>query len=54
MFVTLAVAPFDAERLVFSAEFGTLWLAIERETVPDTDEPGQTRGSVLLDRIRSN
>ncbi|MGB5760340.1 MAG: RcpC/CpaB family pilus assembly protein, partial [Acidimicrobiales bacterium] len=54
VFVTLAVAPFDAERLVFSAEFGTLWLAIERETVPETDEPGQTRGSVLLDRPRSN
>ncbi len=50
VFVTLALAPFDAERLVFTAEFGELWLAIERETVPETDEPGQTRGSVLLDR----
>ncbi|MDH3679710.1 MAG: RcpC/CpaB family pilus assembly protein [Acidimicrobiia bacterium] len=51
VFVTLAVAPFDAERLVFTAEFGNIWLAIERETVPDTDEPGQTRGSVLLDQV---
>jgi len=51
VFVTLAVAPFDAERLVFTAEFGQLWLAIERETVPETGSPGQTRGSVLLDRV---
>lgn len=50
VFVTLAVAPFDAERLVFTAEFGNMWLAIERETVPEADEPGQTRGSVLFDR----
>jgi Flp pilus assembly protein CpaB len=49
VFVTLAVHPFDAERLVFTAEFGSIWLAVERETVPDGDEPGQTRGSVLLD-----
>lgn len=51
IFVTLAVRPFDAERLVFTAEFGSVWLAVERETVPDTDEPGQTRGSVLLDKV---
>ena len=50
VFVTLALHPFDAERLVFTAEFGTLWLASERETVPDADPPGQTRGSVLVDR----
>jgi pilus assembly protein CpaB len=50
VFVTLAVHPFDAERLVFTAEFGSIWLAIERETAPASDEPGQTRGSVLLDR----
>jgi pilus assembly protein CpaB len=47
LFVTLAVDPYDAERLVFTAEFGRIWLAIERPTVPDTDLPGQTRGSVL-------
>lgn len=51
VFVTLAVSPFDAERVVFTAEFGELWLAIERETVPETDSPGQTRGSVLLDSV---
>ena len=48
IFVTFAVSPFDAERLIFTAEFGQVWLAIERETVPDTGGPGQTRGSVLL------
>jgi pilus assembly protein CpaB len=50
VFVTLAVHPFDAERLVFTAEFGKVWMASERETVPDLDPPGQSRGSVLLDR----
>ncbi len=50
VFVTLAVEPFDAERLVFTAEFGEIWLAAERESVPESDEPGQTRGSVLIDR----
>jgi len=50
VFVTLAVTPIDATRLVFTAEFGDLWLAAERETVPEADTPGQTRGSVLLDR----
>ena len=51
VFVTLAVSPFDAERVVYSAEFGRLWLALERETVPEGDVAGQTRGSVLLDRV---
>ncbi len=51
LLITLAVSPFDAERLVFTAEFGTIWLAIERQTVPEADEPGQTRGSVLLTKV---
>ncbi len=51
MLVTLALPPFDAERLIFTAEFGNIWLAIERETVPDGNEPGQSIGSVLLDRV---
>ncbi len=50
VFVTLAVTPFNAERLVFTAEFGELWLGVDRETVPDIGAPGQTRGSVILDR----
>ena len=49
VFVTLALQTYYAERLVFTAEYGSIWLAIERETVPDLDEPGQTRGSVLQD-----
>ncbi|MGF1596916.1 MAG: Flp pilus assembly protein CpaB [Acidimicrobiales bacterium] len=49
VFVTLAVSPVDAERVVFTAEFGTLWLAIERDTVPEQDDPAQTRGSIYLD-----
>lgn len=53
IFVTLAVSPVDATRVVFAAEFGSLWLAIERDSVPDGSIPGQTRGSVLLDRVRA-
>ncbi len=44
--VTLAVRPEDAERLVFTAEFGTLWLAAERTDTPEGDTQIQTRGSV--------
>ena len=53
VFVTLAVDPLDAERLVFGAEFGSLWLAAERETVPELPTPGQTRGSVLIEPRRA-
>ncbi len=49
VFVTMAVSPFDVERIVFTAENGNIWLAIERDTVPDTDTAGQTRDSVLID-----
>lgn len=51
VFVTLAAAPFDAERIVFSAEFGSLWLGVDRETVPVTDDPIQTRGTIYDNRI---
>ncbi|MDH4076972.1 MAG: hypothetical protein OEW29_13635, partial [Acidimicrobiia bacterium] len=46
VYVTLAVTPFDAERLVFTAEFGQVWLGAERDTVSDAVDPVQTRGSV--------
>ncbi len=49
VFVTLAVRPIDAERIVFTAEFGLVWLAIDRATVPETDDPIQTRGSIYGD-----
>jgi pilus assembly protein CpaB len=47
--VTLALRPADAERLVFSSEFGLVWLGIERSTVPEDPDPIQTRGSVYLE-----
>ena len=52
VFVTLAVRPFDAERVVFTAEFGSVWLGVERETVPEIDDPIQTRGSIYGDEVR--
>lgn len=46
LLVTLAVDPHDAERLVFTAEFGLLWLAIDRESVPEVSDPAQSRESI--------
>ncbi len=46
MFITLAVDPADAERIVFSQEFGYIWLAQERSDVPEYETDIQTRGSV--------
>jgi len=46
VFITLAVDPADAERLVFSQEFGYVWLAQERSDVPEYETELQTRGSV--------
>jgi pilus assembly protein CpaB len=44
--VTLALPPNDAERVVFTAEFGLVWLAVERETVPDDIDSIKTRVNV--------
>lgn len=46
LLVTLAVTPADAERLVFTAEFGHVWLAAENVDVPEDGTTVQTRGSV--------
>lgn len=46
LLVTLALDPADAERLVFTAEFGSIWLASERGDVPEGGTTIQTRGSV--------
>ncbi len=46
LLITLAVDPADAERIIFTAEFGLLWLGAERATVPDTQDPVQTRGTI--------
>ena len=35
--VTLAVQPGDAEQIVFTAEFGAIWLARESESTPEED-----------------
>lgn len=47
LLITVAVPPGDAERIVFTAEFGHLWLAVERETVPEGDDPARTLGNVF-------
>lgn len=49
--VTVAVRPADAERLVFTAEFGFVWLAVERETVPEVEDDIKTRGNVYDDEV---
>lgn len=46
LLVTLAVTPADAERIVFTAEFGFVWLALDGENVPLNADPEQTRLSV--------
>lgn len=48
LLVTLAVTPADAERLVFTAEFGDVWLAAESADVPEGDTTVQTRGSIYI------
>ncbi len=49
LLVTLAMEPEDVERTVFSAEFGSVWLAQESETAPDKATRIQTRGTIYLD-----
>ncbi|MBS1196073.1 MAG: cpaB [Actinobacteria bacterium] len=46
LLVTLALRPADAERLVFTAEHGSIWLAVEGSEVSDSPTPGQTRVSI--------
>jgi pilus assembly protein CpaB len=47
LLVTLALEPEDAERLVFSAEHGFVWLALEGPAVDDSDTRVQTRISIF-------
>jgi hypothetical protein len=44
--VTLAMEPEDAERFVFTAEFGLVWLADEPETVDESETTIQDRSTV--------
>jgi len=46
LLVTLAVTPVDAEKIVFTAEHGFLWLAADDEDIDVDDTSIQTRGSV--------
>ncbi len=43
LLVTLALDPVDAERLIFTAEFGLVWLAVDGVNVPIVPDPEQTR-----------
>jgi pilus assembly protein CpaB len=49
LLVTLAMDPPNAERFVFTAEFGTVWLALESETAGETGTRIQTRNTVYDD-----
>jgi pilus assembly protein CpaB len=46
VFLTLAVDPADAERLVFTQEFGFVYVALERSDVPENSTEQITRGNV--------
>ncbi len=46
LLVTLAVPVRDAEKVIFTAEHGTVWLAIEAEDAPTTGTGIQTRGTI--------
>ncbi len=46
LLVTLAMEPSQAERLVFTAEFGTIWLATESATADEGNTRVQSRNSI--------
>ncbi|MFW2381978.1 MAG: Flp pilus assembly protein CpaB [Acidimicrobiales bacterium] len=46
VFVTLAIDPADAERVVFTQEFGRIYVALERSDVPENPTEQITRGNV--------
>lgn len=49
LLITLALDPADAERLIFTQEFGLIWLASERGTVPEYETDLKTRGNVYVE-----
>jgi hypothetical protein len=49
LLVSLAMDPEDVERTVFTAEFGTVWLALESETASGDTTSIQTRATVYDD-----
>ncbi len=46
LLVTLGTQPENAERIIFTAEFGSLWLAAEQESTPEGTTQIQTRVSI--------
>ncbi|MGI9610708.1 MAG: Flp pilus assembly protein CpaB [Acidimicrobiia bacterium] len=46
VFLTLAIDPADAERVVFTQEFGFVYVALERSDVPENPTEQITRGNV--------
>ena len=46
LLITLALAPVDAERFVFTAEHGWVWLALEGSAVSEADTEVQNRNTV--------
>ena len=51
LLITLAMLPENAERFVFTAEFGTVWLADESETVDEAGTSIQDRFTVYEDPL---
>lgn len=49
LYITLAVDPADAERIIFTQEFGYIYLAQERSDVPENPTDVKTRGNVYDD-----
>lgn len=48
LLISLAMTAPDIERMVFTAEFGNIWLALEPANAPEGNTYIQTRGSVYL------
>jgi pilus assembly protein CpaB len=46
LLVTLALDPVEAQQVVFTAEFGYVWLAVEGDQVDETETRVETRGTV--------
>lgn len=49
LYITLALDPADAERIVFTQEFGYIYLAQERSDVPENPTDVKTRGNIYED-----
>lgn len=49
LLVTLAAPAGDVEKLIFTAEHGFLWLALEHEDAPEVDTPIQTRSTIYAE-----